>query len=122
MNNRVKQLREELGLSGTEFGRRIGLKRSTVSQIETGKHGITDANFRAICREYNVSEEWLRTGEGSMFVETKASYLAEVQKQFNLSDFDVNLLKNYIELPADDRELITDFLTACAQKSQDEKD
>ena len=67
MGERVKELRKALGLSGEKFGEKIGLKRNSLSQIETGKNNLSEQNILAICREFNVNEEWLRTGSGEMF-------------------------------------------------------
>ena len=64
---RIRLLRKHLHLSGEKFGARIGVKKNTVSQIETGKNSLTEQMFKSICREFNVSEHWLRTGEGDMF-------------------------------------------------------
>jgi len=67
MGERVKELRKALGLSGEKFGEKIGLKRNSLSQIETGKNNLSEQNILAICREFNVNEEWLRSGTGEMF-------------------------------------------------------
>lgn len=67
MGERVKELRKALGLSGEKFGEKIGLKRNSLSQIETGKNNLSEQNILAICREFNVNEDWLRTGSGEMF-------------------------------------------------------
>lgn len=61
---RVKYLRKELGLTLEKFGDAIGLKKSALSLIENGKNALTEANTLSICREFNVNEEWLRTGNG----------------------------------------------------------
>ena len=67
-NERIKQLRKgELGLTLEEFGNRIGLQKSAISKIERGENGVTDQTRLSICREFRVSETWLRTGEGEMF-------------------------------------------------------
>lgn len=68
MNQRIRQLRKQLGLSQTEFGERLGIKQTTVAGYETGGRTPIDAVVSLICREFNVSETWLRTGEGEMFV------------------------------------------------------
>lgn len=68
-NERVKKLRKSLGLTQEKFGERIGVKKNTISQIESGVNGVTDQLRLAVCREFRVSEEWIRTGEGEMFVE-----------------------------------------------------
>lgn len=69
MNERIRQLRKLLGLTLEEFGAKVGVTKQTVSRIENGVNAVTDQMFKSICREWNVNEEWLRTGEGEMFVE-----------------------------------------------------
>lgn len=68
MNNRIKTLRKHLNLTQQEFGKRIGMKQNTIALIEGGR-GTSDQTIFAICREYNVNEKWLRSGEGEMFKE-----------------------------------------------------
>lgn len=64
----MKELRKFLGFSGEKFGERIGLKKSAISKIELGTVNLTDQVIISICREFGVSEQWLRTGEGEMLV------------------------------------------------------
>jgi hypothetical protein len=68
MNERVKELRKKLGLSGEKFGERIGIRRSAVSNLESGRNNLTEQMIISICREFNVNEEWLRHGTGDMFI------------------------------------------------------
>lgn len=68
LNERVKELRKFLGLSGEKFGERIGIKRNSLSQIETGKNNVSEQVIKSICREFQVNESWLRNGIGEMFV------------------------------------------------------
>jgi len=84
LNERIKQLRKELGLTLEKFGERIGLRKSSLSQIENGVHGVTEQLIKSICREFNVNENWLRTGEGEMFVQKTlddeiASFIQTIQ-------------------------------------------
>lgn len=68
MNERIKELRKELGLTLEKFGERLGVTKTAISRLESGERGITDQMFKSICREFNVSENWLRTGEGEMYI------------------------------------------------------
>lgn len=71
MNERIKKLRLALNLNQTEFGLRIGVKQTTVAGYENGSRAPIDAIITSICREFGVSEEWLRTGAGgddAMFI------------------------------------------------------
>ena len=67
INKRILQLRKNLGLSGTAFGEYIGIKKSTVSSIENGDSSVTEGHIKLICTTWDVSENWLRNGQGEMF-------------------------------------------------------
>lgn len=69
MNNRIRLIRKQAGLSQTEFGERIGVKQTTIAGYENGSRVPIDAVVQSVCREFNVSELWLRTGEGDMYEE-----------------------------------------------------
>lgn len=65
--NRIKALRKHLGLTQADFGARLGLQGNTITNYETGTRVPGDAIIKSICREFNVSELWLRSGDGEMF-------------------------------------------------------
>lgn len=69
MGERIKKLRKALGLTQKEFGERIGVKPNTIGTYEIGRNEPIDAVLTLICREFNVNEKWLRTGEGEMFAQ-----------------------------------------------------
>lgn len=106
MNERIKELRKELGLTLEKFGERIGMKKNSLSQIENGKNNVTEQLFKSICREFNVDENWLRTGEGSMFNNTDTFSLDDYAKQYNVSELELEIVKAYFELDADVRKSI----------------
>lgn len=66
---RIKHLRKTiLNKTQKEFGSTFGLKSNSISDIENGKNNPTEQTIKAICREFNVSEKWLRSGEGEPFL------------------------------------------------------
>ena len=67
MKDRIKQLRKELKLTQQGFADRIGVKQNTVATYEIGRNPPNDTVINLICREFDVNENWLRTGEGEMF-------------------------------------------------------
>lgn len=68
MNNRFKRLRkDELRMTQKEFAAKINLSENFVWMIEKGERVPSDRTILDICREFNVNETWLRTGEGEMF-------------------------------------------------------
>lgn len=66
MNERIKKLRKELNMTQDEFSSKIGLSRNFIAQLETGAKKPSDRTVADICREFNINENWLRTGEGEM--------------------------------------------------------
>ena len=66
---RVREIRKAKGLTLDKFGEKVGVKKTAISKIENGENGVTDQMFLSICREFAVNEQWLRTGEGEMFIE-----------------------------------------------------
>ena len=66
MNTRIKEVRLAANLSQSAFGEALGLSQNYIWMIETGKREPSDRTIRDICREYDVNEDWLRTGEGEM--------------------------------------------------------
>lgn len=68
MNERIKKLRRSLDLTQQEFADRIGIKRGAIANYEIGRNTPADSVISLICREFNVSENWLRTGTGEMFL------------------------------------------------------
>ena len=67
MKDRLKKLRKTLDLTQQAFADRIGMKQNTIAQYEMGRTIPSDAIIFSICREFNVNEDWLRTGNGTMF-------------------------------------------------------
>ena len=70
MKERMKKLRKTLDLTQQEFADRIGIKRNSYANYETGRNTPIDAIIVSICREFNVNEEWLRNGTGEMFLQS----------------------------------------------------
>ena len=64
MNNRIKNVRKKLNLTQTEFGKKIGLSRDVVANIEGGRIEIKDIVIKSICREFKVDYNWLVSGAG----------------------------------------------------------
>ena len=68
LKDRFKELRKELNVTQQEFADKLKISRNFVAQIEMGSKVPSDRTIDDVCREFNVNEEWLRTGNGDMFV------------------------------------------------------
>ena len=96
---RIRSIRKELGLTLEKFGEKLGVKKNSISQLENGKNSLTDQMAKSICREYNVSYDYLMNGEGEMFDNLPQTVLDELCAQYDLDDLDRNLVEMYIEMP-----------------------
>lgn len=67
MEERLKELRNCLGMNQKEFAKSISLGQSTWAMIEIGKRELNDRHIKLICTIYDVNETWLRSGKGEMF-------------------------------------------------------
>lgn len=122
MKDRIKKIRKELDLTQQEFADRIGIKRNSVAKYETGENAPSVASISLICREFNVNEEWLRTGKGEMFIpqtrdEQIASFIGSIQMEENNS-FKKRLISVLANLTEEQWELLADI----AEKLADEKE
>lgn len=79
MNKRIKLIREHHGLTQDKFGKKIGSARNTIANYENGNRIPSNAVITSICREFDVNEEWLRTGSGEMFLDvTREEEIADL--------------------------------------------
>lgn len=102
MKDRIKKIRKELDLTQQEFADRIGIARGNIAAYEVGKNAPSDSVISLICREFSVNENWLRTGEGDMFM--------ELSRDEQIEEFIGNLLQG--EEDSFKRRLISSGLTA----------
>ena len=69
MNERIKVIRRTLELTQQEFADKLGIARNNIAGYETIKRSPSDAVISLICTKFNVNENWLRTGNGEIFVQ-----------------------------------------------------
>lgn len=100
MNHRIRELRKTLGLTQTEFGKRLGIKQTTVAGYETGGRTPIDAVVSLICRQFQVNEKWLRTGEGEMFASRTREEEISCFVEAVLAEESDSFKKRFIELLA----------------------
>ena len=110
MKDRLKKLRKSLGLTQQEFADRIGIKRNTLANYELGRNVPIDAVLTLIVREYSVSEEWLRTGEGEMFSASMNDEIDAVVSKYHLNEKAKQCIQKFVELSDDDRAAILRFM------------
>lgn len=114
IGERIKELRKSLGLTLEEFGKKLGVGKSAISNIENGSRNLTDQMSLSIHREFNVREEWLRDGEGEMFEPAAADELDALAKEYGLSEGEKILIEHYVKLDESSRRAVIDFIVDTA--------
>lgn len=107
---RLKIIRKELGLTMEKFGEKLGVTKATISRLEKNERNLTDQMTISICREYHVREEWLLNGSGDIFETTPSSTMEQLRQEFQLDDFDYNLVYQYLKSSFEQRDAIREYL------------
>lgn len=120
---RIREVRKTLGLTLEKFGDRLGIKKAAVSKIEKGENSLTDANTKAICREFNVDYMWLTTGDGEMFIDTDDDFIERIDRIMAGEDeARKNLFKFMLELSDDDIAALDRLMKKAIEFAQNNKE
>lgn len=116
--NRVFLIRKELKITQEDFAKRLGITGSGLSNIEKGKRSLTEQMTLAICREFQVNEQWLRTGEGDMFNKLPegtelGTYIGQILTSDD--DFIKKIIINYMKLNEEGKKIVRDFIKSLGQ-------
>ena len=106
MDKRLKELRKILNLTQQEFSDKLGIKRNTIANYESGRNEPIGSVFSLICKEFNVNENWLRNGIGSMFIEPSEFSLDKYAEQKNLTMKEKKILQGFMDLEPNVRNAI----------------
>lgn len=105
MNDRIKEVRNYFRLSQSDFGKRLGMSRDTVANIECNRMEIKDLHIKSICREFNVDYIWLTTGEGEMISDEFDDIYESIDRiMVGENDFHKRLFRTLVHL--DEYELL----------------
>ena len=110
MKDRIREVREHFGLSMEKFGSRIGIGKASISLLESGKNNPSVQTITLICREFGVNEQWLRTGEGEMFEQTRASVLDRLSTEYDLSREQRSVIEAFLDLDPQERDVILKYV------------
>ena len=121
MDERIKLIRKKLELTQQEFADKLGIARNNIAGYETCKRSPSDAVISLICTKFNINEEWLRTGEGEMFVQrTRNQTITDFLGDLIIDDN--TFKKRLIEALAEFDERDWESLEKLATKLADKKD
>nr|DAK62719.1 MAG TPA: helix-turn-helix domain protein [Caudoviricetes sp.] len=118
MNERIKEIRNALKMTQQEFAEKIKIKRNTVATYEMGRSIPSDSAIALICKEFSVNEDWLRNGNGEMFIPiSKSEQISKMISEVLKSDEDsfkrrlINALANLDDSGWDSLEKLIDMIS-----------
>lgn len=119
MKNRIKSIRNSLEMNQTKFAESLCMTRSAICKIESGENSPSEQTLKLICSQFNVNEEWLRTGEGEMFhlpEDETAALVSELLEESNPTyDLVLSIMKTYQKLDVASREVLDNFILEFAK-------
>lgn len=125
MNTRLAELRKALNLTQEQFGEKINLKRTAITAYEKGYNSINDRTMANICKQFNVNEHWLRTGEGDMFRPRMGLDSELVEAVARLietdNDFTKALIVEYLSLPRELQDVAKEYIMNVVKRASDER-
>ena len=102
MKDRIKKIRTDNKLSMEKFGDRIGITRSSVCKLESGENNPSEQTLILICQEFNINDEWLRTGNGEMYLPPEdevAAVVSDLLEEDNpFYDLIIGIMRTYQKL------------------------
>lgn len=121
---RIREVRNTLGLTLEKFGDGLGVTKVAISNIEKGNRNLTEQMTKAICREFNVDYMWLTTGDGEMFIDNDDDFIERIDRIMAGEDeARKNLFKFMLELSDDDIAALDRLMKKAIKFTQDkEKD
>lgn len=121
---RIREVRNTLGLTLEKFGNRLGVTKVAISNIEKGNRNLTEQMTKAICREFNVDYMWLTTGDGEMFIDNDDDFIERIDRIMAGEDeARKNFFKFMLELSDDDIAALDRLMKKAIKFTQDkEKD
>ena len=121
VSDRVKEIRKKHKLSQVLFGERLRVSRDVVNNIENNRVDLSELILKAICVEFNVNEGWLRTGQGEMDIEPDTFSLDEYVKKRGMTDLELDIVKTYLELDPQIRQVVMNHFKNRLGKKYDNK-
>lgn len=110
IGDRIKKIRREFDLTQEAFASRIGSVQNTITGYESGRRNPSAPVISLICREFGINEEWLRDGIGDMCVPDPDDELEALAEKYKLSAADQILIEKFVNLKADTRNAILEFM------------
>lgn len=108
INDRIKELRKKyLKLTQEKFGKELGVSRDVIYNVEANRLARPEQKepiYKLICEKFNVNENWLKYGEGEIFVQDDTFSLDDYLELKKATNLEKEIVKAYFSLPENMRQ------------------
>ena len=119
LKNRIKSIRVNENLTQKEFGDKLGMSRDTIFNFESGRKIIKSDDIEYICKKFNISEEWMISGKGSMYkTSEKSKKLSNNLSKLTESELFNDAIDKLSELNQDELEVVYNLISLLAKKNK----
>lgn len=101
-----------------EIGTALGVTKASISRLESGVNNLTESMIKLICSEFNVNEDWLRTGEGEMFNEIPTDELDKLAEKYKLNPLAKKIVESFVTLEEDEMDAVLKLVSKIAANDE----
>jgi len=113
IGERIRYFRKDVQkMTQGDFAKKINISQSNIANVEKGRISVTDRVLSDICNTFSLSEEWLRTGEGSMYQETDTTLFAAFAKRYALTEEEQAVARYLLALSSEERQAVLHHVLA----------
>lgn len=110
IGQRIKEIRLAKKMNQETFGKRLGVGKTAISKLEKNERNLTEQMGKLIMNEFNVSYAFLMEGKGDMFDDLPETLLDELADEYHLTDIQKKLVKTFLELDDEQKDVLTTLL------------
>ena len=121
IGDRIGEIISTLKIKKVYFAEQLKIDQSYVTQLTNGRRNPSDRLVSDICEKFNISEKWLRTGEGEMFVPIDSdNEFDRICMEIQLSDdeFIKDIMRKYWGLDENGKAIIRQMLAGLTDKKK----
>ena len=119
INDRISWCISDSGLTKTAFAEKLNVSQPFISKLASGASIPSDRTIADICREFNISEEWLRTGSGEPHIRRdEDEAFMQICEEINLSDDDLvkRIIRAYWALEESEKAVVRKLIDSFSAK------
>jgi len=117
INKRFDEIRKALGINQKEFAEKMNMSQGHISDVKNLRKSLTDDKIELLKFKFDVNMDWLRTGQGEMFLDQDLDNFFVVlgSKVGTLDDMDKKLIVEFLKLNKEEREAVKKFIRNSAK-------